>query len=137
VKKIALLLFATFLSGSQIVNLLDENYNQMFDLELQKSLQEKNFDSKSWVSPIMLTWERGWSNQLTGKYSRKDTYSIGIDQPIFKSGGIYYGIKFASAKYNLAQANIHKQQKELIVKAVELLYKIKQTKLNYKLKITR
>ena len=126
---ISLVTFAS-LYGSEITNLLNSNYNELFDIELQKSLQDKNFDSKSWVSPIMLTWERGWSNQITGDYDRKDTFVVSIDQPIFKSGGIYYGIKFAQAKYDLNIANVTKEKRTLIINAIELLFKIKQTKLN-------
>jgi len=126
------LLCGSFLYSSEISNLLNNNYNELFDLELQKSIQEKKFDSKSWISPIMLTWQRDWSNQITGDFEKSDSLSVSIDQPIFKSGGIYYGIKFARAKYNLNKINIIKEKQELIVRAIELLFKIKQSNLNLK-----
>ena len=124
------LLFSSLIAASEISNLLNNNYNKLFDLELQKSIQDKNFDTKSWVSPIMLTWQRDWSNQITGDYEKSDSLSVSIDQPIFKSGGIYYGIKFAKAKYNLNRVNIEKERRALIVRAVELLFKIKQARVN-------
>jgi len=123
-------IFIGSLQGSEISNILNNNYNELFDLELQKSLQDKKFDSKSWISPIMLSWDRGWSDQVSGDYDRSDTFSVSIDQPIFKSGGIYYGIKFAQAKYDLNTILIQKEKRALIVNAIELLFKIKQTKLN-------
>jgi len=126
----ATLLTVASLSGSEITNLLDNNYNELFDLELQKSMQDKSFDSKSWISPIMLTWQRDWSNKITGDYDKSDSFVVSIDQPIFKSGGIYYGIKFAKAKYDLAQVSIEKEKRALIVNAVELLFQIEQSKLN-------
>ena len=129
-KTIATFLVASTLSGNEISNLLNSNYNELFDLELQKSMQEKSFDSKSWISPIMLTWQRDWSNKITGSFEKSDSFVVSIDQPIFKSGGIYYGIKFAKAKYDLSRISIKKEKQSLIVNAIELLFKIKQTKLN-------
>jgi len=64
----------------------------------------------------MLTYKRSWSTQIPDGTHPVNSYSVSINQPIFKSGGIYYGIKFAKANYSLA-------------KAIELLFKIKQTKL--------
>jgi len=124
------LLACSVLSASEITNLLNSNYNKLFDLELQKSYAEKDFDTKSWISPIMLTWQRDWNNQITGEYKKSDSFSVSIDQPIFKSGGIYYGIKFAKAKYNLNRVNTQKEKRALIVRAVEFLFKIKQSKIN-------
>jgi len=77
----------------------------------------------------MLTYKRSWSTQIPDGTHPVNSYSVSINQPIFKSGGIYYGIKFAKANYSLAKASIIKKKRELIAKAIELLFKIKQTKL--------
>ena len=123
------LLIGSILAASELKNLLNDNYNHLFDLELQKSLSESNYNSLSWVSPIVLSFQRSWNTQVEGTTNPLNRYSISINQPIFKSGGIYYGIKFAKANYNLSKISIIKKRNELIAKAVELLYRIKKTKL--------
>ena len=126
---VATAFLATFANSSELKNLLDDNYNTLFDLELQKSFSESKYNSLSWISPVMLTFQRNWSTQVPNGTHPFNTYSISINQPIFKSGGIYYGIKFAKSNYNLGKANTIKRKNALIAKAIELLFKIKQTKL--------
>jgi hypothetical protein len=53
-----------------------------------------------------------------------------MDQPIFKSGGIYYGIKFAEASYAYNKYSIDVAKRKLIKEAVQLLIQIKQNELN-------
>jgi outer membrane protein TolC len=57
-------------------------------------------------------------------------FSISINQPIFKTGAIYYSIKYAavSKKYNLD--SIELQKRELIKTAYDLVYDYRITKLN-------
>ncbi len=126
---LALTLFGSLALGSELKNLLNNNYNELFDLELQKSIAQKNYNSLSWISPIMLTFERDWDTRISGHTRPINRYSISINQPIFKSGGIYYGIKLAKANYYYQRANIIKNKNALIARAIELLYQIKQTKL--------
>ena len=129
-KKLLLIaaLFST-LSAGELKNLLNDDYKHLFDLELQKSFAQSRYDSLSWISPIILSFQRTWNTQVEGTTNPINSYTISINQPIFKSGGIYYGIKFAKANYNLSKIAIIKRKKELIAKAVELLYRIKRSKL--------
>ncbi len=127
---IAALFSLSMLGASNLENLLNNNYNELFDLELQKSLKDKDYNSLSWISPVMLTFQRTWNTQVPHTTQPFNSYSISINQPIFKSGGIYYGIKFANANYGLARANVIKEKNALIAKAVELLFNIKKTKLS-------
>jgi len=125
----ALLVGATLGSALELKNYLSDDYNELFDTELQKSFVDSKYNSLTWVSPIMLSFERSWNTRIEGTHSPLNTYSIGIEQPIFKSGGIYYGIKFAKAKYQLEKISIIKEKNKLNAQALELLYKIKQVKL--------
>jgi len=129
-KKGLIFLISVFLNATELENLLDNNYNNLFNLELQKSLKEKDYNSLSWIAPVQLNYTRSFDNSVPNSSNAKTTFSIVINQPIFKSGGIYYGIKSAKSGYELSKLNIIKQKNELIATAVELLFKIKQTKLN-------
>ena len=125
-------LFSSLISASELKNLLNDDYKHLFDLELQKSFAQSRYDSLSWISPIILSFQRTWNTQVEGTTNPINQYTISINQPIFKSGGIYYGIKFAKANYNLSKISIIKRKKELIAKAIELLYRIKKSKLAIK-----
>ncbi len=129
-KKLLLVSIATFSFTQELDNYLSPLNNQLFELELHKSLTQKNMNKLSWVSPITLSFERSWSNQIADGWHPSNRYSIGIDQPIFKSGGIYYGIKFAKSNYNLSSATILDKKVKLNTQAAQLLFSIKQTKLN-------
>ena len=120
------------LIAKEIDSYLSNLYKEMFNLELKKSEVQKNYNSLSWLSPIMLSFERSWSNQIDGGWNPNSIFSIGIEQPIFKSGGIYYGIKYAKSNYALTYANTIKERAKLNSSALGLLYQIKQTNLSIK-----
>ena len=123
---IVVLLFSV-LSANSLENFLSQNYNQLFTLQEQKSKEDADFDSLSWISPITLSFQRQWSNQFRGGWHPVNSYSIGIEQPIFRSGGIFYGIKYAKSNLQLATANIAKSKLDLKASAIELALKAKQT----------
>ena len=125
---VALLL--SFLKADGIENFLSANYNELFSLQQAKSQKDADFESLSWISPVTLSFERRWSNQIRGGWHPVNSYSIGIEQPIFKSGGIYYGIQYAKSNLALATANIAKNRLSLKASAIELALKIRQTKLS-------
>ncbi len=123
---IAALLFS-LLSADGLENFLSQNYNELFSLQQAKSQKDADFESLSWISPVTLSFERRWSNQLRGGWHPVNSYSIGIEQPIFKSGGIFYGIKYAKSNLQLATTNIAKSKLDLKASAIELALKAKQT----------
>lgn len=132
-KKLLLALFcAASLNAEGIENFLSADYNELFELQLQKSQKDADYDSLSWISPVTLSYERSWNTQTPGTNSVTNTLSIGIDQPIFKSGGIFYAIKYAKSNLRVASANIIKNKLSLEGSAVELALKIKETKLAIK-----
>jgi len=47
-------LFFSILSAKELNNFLSNSYNELFDTQLQKSLKESDYNSISWISPIML-----------------------------------------------------------------------------------
>ncbi len=120
-------LLFSLLSADSLENFLSANYNDLFVLQEQKSKKDADFESLSWISPVTLSFERRWSNQLRGGWHPVNSFSIGIEQPIFKSGGILYGIKYAKSNLDLARANIVKSKLDLKVSAIEIALKVKQT----------
>ena len=77
--------------------------------------------------------KQDWINPITYKYIYNDgeTYNttkstINVSQPIFKSGGIYSAIKYASSVEKYSTTDIDTQKKELIKEVINLLYQIKK-----------
>ena len=111
-------------------NLLSIEQNSLFDAQLQKSLKERDFNQLSWISPLNINLNRAWIKDYRfDKYNKQDSLNISINQPIFRFGGIYYGIKLSSSRYKLSKLQIESKRRELIATAVELLFNIKKLKL--------
>jgi len=104
-----------------------------FSYDYEKSLLEKQKLRDSWIQPIQLRYSISKSNPYheQGAQTQKvQNAAIVMDQPIFRSGGIYYGIKFAQASYKYNQYTIDVAKRKMIKEAVSLLMQIKQTNLS-------
>ena len=99
-----------------------------FEIDLKKSVVESQKLHDSWINPINMSYIFDKSNQL-GKFSDTRIFKITIDQPIFKSGGIYFAIKYANASKKYFSLSVKEAEKELTAKALSLLYSYKKTKL--------
>ncbi len=129
-KRLFAFCIVSLLSASEIENLLTQSYNELFDLKFQQNISDESYNSLSWLSPLMLTYEKSWSNQIGDDYDSQERFRVSIDQPIFKSGGIYFGIKYAKAKAHTNALAIAKEKKQLITQAIELLINYKIVQLN-------
>ncbi len=102
-----------------------------FSYEYEKSLLEKKKLRDSWIQPLQLRYSISRSNPYNEQSSntqQTQNAAIVMDQPIFRSGGIYYGIKFAQASYEYNKYSIDVAKKKMIKDAVSLLMQIRQTK---------
>jgi len=123
-KKFSLLSLIICISLSTLV--ADEDYlsqtkKDILQYSYDKAIEDSNKLKNDWINPI--TYKYIYSNTET--YDTRKSF-ISISQPIFKSGGIYYAIKYASSVKNQTNINIDVQKKELIKQAINLLYQIKQ-----------
>ena len=131
-KKLSILysLVATFvLGGSDLQNYLRDDTNLIFDFQQQQNVLKSGQLSRSWIAPVTVSYQREWKPDATGVRKASDAFSIGIDQPIFKSGGILFGLKYAQALKNATAADIALQKRQMIAQAVELLFNYRKTKL--------
>jgi len=51
---------------------------------------------KSWISPIMIEYSKSRVSNSQNRDGKSRVWSVSIDQPIFKSGGIYGAIMYAN-----------------------------------------
>ncbi len=123
-------------ASSELQNYLTQEKNLIFDYEEMKNQLEMDKLRDSWISPVMITYQENWTTQPLSGTQSSSAFSIGIDQPIFRSGGIYYGIKYADALRDANSQEIAIKKRELIVKAIDILFSIKKLKLQHqKLKL--
>jgi len=127
------LLLSSTLFADNLDKYISELKNKEFSYDYEKSLIDKKKLRDSWIQPLQLNYNISKSNPYNedgAVTQQQQKASIVMDQPIFKSGGIYYGIKFAEASYKYNNYTIDVSRRKLIKEAVDLLMKIKQNNLN-------
>jgi len=108
---------------------------QEFSYDYQKVEEDSAKLRDVWIQPIRLNYtltRQNLFNELGAPETQSQSAAITIDQPIFQSGGIFYGIKFAKASREFSNYSIDQQKRLLIKQAVELLMQIKQSALTIK-----
>lgn len=112
-------------STPELDEYISKNKQEYYRLEDEKIDSQSDVLRDSWISPIMLNYSYGVSEAYDTE-SKTHKSSISIDQPIFQSGGIYYGIKFAEASRRYLKYSADVAKRKLIKDAVSLLMQIRQ-----------
>jgi len=136
--KLSLLLFlssSTFVSADEN-NATLESYistykNEAFSYDYEKNKAESSKLRDSWIAPININYSLSRSKPYE-KEQQNESAAIKMDQPIFQSGGIYYGIKFANASKRYSDYSIDVAKRKMIKDTIALLMQIKQTALKEK-----
>ncbi len=105
--------------------ILSQDRLNLFNLEQKKLQEEGSKLKKDWINPIIYQFTKN----LGEKY-RDEKSIISVNQPIFKSGGIYKSIKYANSSYDYATLEIKQQKKALITQALNYLFLIRKSDLN-------
>ncbi|MDQ1326615.1 MAG: hypothetical protein QG564_1740 [Campylobacterota bacterium] len=121
-----------YLHADELGDILSKNKTALFDYQFQSNDLEYDILSKSWINPIAIQYSKTYSEQYSDKTVQTGSFSIGIDQPIFKSGGIYYSIKYSEALHDANVADIMLQKRQMIGSAVTQLYMMKKLELQQK-----
>ncbi len=99
---------------------------EQFGYDYEKNEAESSKLHDAWIAPLQLgyTYSRNkpFNDELTNQSA-----AIRMDQPIFQSGGIYYGIKFANASKRYSDYSIDVAKRKMIKETISLLMQIKQT----------
>jgi len=123
------LLVSSAVHADELGNILSDNKELLFDYQFQSNELESDKLSKSWVNPIMLSYSKNYSTQFRDRTNKTANYRIVIDQPIFRSGGIYYAIKYSQILRNANATEITLQKRTMIGDAVSILFNLKKNKL--------
>jgi len=117
------------LHADELGNILSDNKELLFDYDFKSNELKSDMLSKSWINPVRLQYNKRYSTQFTDRTSRTGNYSIMIDQPIFRSGGIYYAIKYSQALRDANEADLILQKRQMIGDAVSILFNLKKNRL--------
>lgn len=123
------LIASTALWSDELGSILSKNKTLLFDYQMQSNDLQSDMLSKQWINPVMLKYTKRYSTQFVSGTTKSGNYSILIDQPIFRSGGIYYGIKYAQALHDVNAAEITLQKRAMIGDAVSILFNLKKNRL--------
>lgn len=85
-------------------NILSQDRLNLFEYNKKENEESSSKLKKDWVNPITLEYSKDYGD-------KEDQTLIRIDQPIFKSGGIYSAIKYANATYEYNDLDIQLQKK--------------------------
>ncbi len=106
-------------------DVLSPTKQALLDYSYQKSIEDSSKLKNDWINPI--TYRYSYNH---GELYDTQKSMISISQPIFKSGGIYYAIKYANSMERYSKTSIDNQKKELIKQTVNLLFQIKNIGIN-------
>jgi outer membrane protein TolC len=119
-------------AGERLENYLSREKNLLLDYQEEINRLQSSVLRKSWINPVMINYTESTSTQPWDERVTDRTFSVGIDQPIFKSGGIYYAIRFADLQEGANRAEIELQRRGLIVQAITTLFELKKNRLQQK-----
>ncbi len=114
--------------NAELEKYISKNKREQFSYDYQKNEAESSKLRDSWIAPLRLNYTYGVSNP-SREDQKTQNAAIKMDQPIFQSGGIYYGIKFANASKKYSDYSIDVAKRKMIKDAVYFLMQIKQTDL--------
>lgn len=102
-----------------------------FNYDYEKNEADGSKLRDSWIAPFKLNYTHTKKNSY-GQDQEQQSASIKVDQTIFQSGGIYFGIKYANYSKEYADLSVDMQKNKLIKDAISILMQIKQTDLRIK-----
>ena len=117
--------------GSLFANsqILSNIKKEQFELERRQNELTSNQLKYSWLSPVVGSYSHDKKDGDTNTTSKH--FQISLDQPIFKSGGIYFGIKGADANREYLAISTQLSFQTLIKDAMMLV--LSYRKLNYQI----
>ena len=119
--RIALFFLPVMLLANSLLNSLKQ---EELALEKKAAINQAKQLRDSWIMPIRVSYLYQKGNQFPNQELKN--FSITIDQPIFKSGGIWAAIKYANAKKIASLYGVELKRNQLIALVIELAYKRKR-----------
>jgi len=114
IQLISLFLLISFLGANDNVSLLSSLKQDKLSID-RKSVELDNDNLKyDWVRQVIGSYSQSNFDGKKGLVDNSEMFSISIDQPIFKSGGIYYAIQYAGANREFMRLSTTLNEQNLI-----------------------
>ena len=124
------------MAESELSDILSSDKSQLLEYQKEKNTVQTEQLEKSWISPVILQYSKSYSTQFGGTI-KTGQFVVSVDQPIFKSGGIWSAIKYAKAFGKANALDIELQKRQLILQSLTILYNLQKSKLQLeKIKLT-
>ncbi len=121
--------FSSLLQADELSEILSSNKELLFDYDLKNNELQSDMLSKSWINPVQVRYGKDYTTRFKTGTIDTSNFSVHIDQPIFRSGGIYYAIKYSSALRDANKAEIKLRKRQMIGDAVSILFNLKKNRL--------
>lgn len=108
--------------------ILSPTQTNIYKLSKEKIKEDSSKLSKDWINPIMYQYSYKKSDKVIqgNEIGVSKNSMLSINQPIFRSGGIYYAIKYASSLEKSSNLSLDIQKKQLIAQALNTVLNIKK-----------
>ena len=123
------IVFTSTLYADELSSILSENKELLFDYDFKSNELQSDMLSKSWINPVQVRYGKDYTTRFKTGTIDTSTFSVFIDQPIFRSGGIYYAIKYSGALRDANEVQIKLQRRQMIGDAVSILFSLKKNRL--------
>ncbi len=130
---ISLSLLVGVLGASDNSSLLSALKQEKLDIDRQKIELESDNLKYDWVKQIMGVYSTSNNYGKKGALDTTNSLSITMDQPFFKSGGIYYAIQYAGANREFLRLSTTLNEQNLIKSVISAWLSMKK----YDLQIQR
>lgn len=118
--------------ADELGEILSTKKSMIFDYQMQTNELESDKLYKSWINPINVRYSKNFNEQFKSGTIITENFAVSIDQPIFRSGGIYYAMKYSEALREANSAEIRLQRRMMIADAVTTLFNIHKNRLQQK-----
>lgn len=108
-------------------SILSKKRLEIFDLSKEQIEENSSKLKKDWINPVNYTYSKVYGD----KYDTEKSL-ISVDQPIFKTGGIYKAIKYANAQRLYSHLDLDLQKKAMIKDTTTILFNIHKLQLQIK-----
>ncbi|SFV90683.1 FIG01146407: hypothetical protein [hydrothermal vent metagenome] len=113
-------------------SILSPTKEHLFDYRNRANDLQSDMLSKSWINPVTVRYGKDYTTRFKTGTIDTANFSVYIDQPIFRSGGIYYAVKYAQAVRQSNKEEITLQKREMIGNAVTILFQLRRNSLEQK-----
>jgi len=112
-----------FLNASDL-SVLSKTKRDIIENQKNQNQNSSGILKYDWINPITASFSRTTST-ATSPETKTDNFSISFNQPIFKSGGIYYALQYAKANKVFLRTSVLSEEKALTTNVYSLALQIR------------